>query len=64
MKILLQFKNPDYMVAVDGEWQEGYGSNGVPKKHRATIEKYVEFDEYIQVEYDTETKTWRVVPVQ
>lgn len=58
MKIVLTFKDPDHAVQVDGR---DVGS--LPREARALVREYVEFAEYITVEFDTATGDVRVVPI-
>ena len=56
MKAILTFKNPDYMV-------DGLEDCSAPErsKFKKLCEKWLEYDEYIRIEIDTETKTARVL---
>jgi hypothetical protein len=56
MKIQLTFKDPDYSTDP--------GVQSTTRVDRAFINSFIEYDEYITVEFDTEQKTTRVVPVK
>ena len=53
-KFKIMMKDPDHSI-------EGGGVLGVPELN--FIQQFVEWGEYITVEFDTTTKTARVVPV-
>ena len=55
MKIQLTFKTPDVLEDLSE------GDRGVAK---AVIAKYVEYDEYVTIELDTETGEATVLPVE
>ena len=55
MKAILTFKNPDYMV--DG-FDESKMTLSAFKK---LCEKWLEYDEYVRIEIDTEKKTAKVL---
>ena len=54
MKIKLSFKCPDVLDQLDEEEREA---------SEAMIEKYVQYGEYVYIEFDTDAGTARVVPV-
>ena len=53
MKVRLSFKTPDVLDQLDEDEREAA---------EAVISKYVEYEEYIQVEFDTEKQTATVLP--
>ena len=53
MKIILTFKDPDYI--------SDNGHSVLTEKVKKIISKFVEFDEYIRIEIDTEKKTATVL---
>ena len=53
MKIVLTFKDPDYM--------SDNGHAVLTKKVQKVISKFLEYDEYVRIEIDTEKKTARVL---
>ena len=57
MKFIATFKDPDYMVSGD------YGPEVAAQKKilKNLLGKFLEYDEYIRIEIDTETKTARVL---
>jgi len=56
MKLKLTFKDPDRYV-------HGQPGEEIPEEAAALVRKYVEFDEYVTIEFDTEAKTAIVVPL-
>jgi hypothetical protein len=55
MKISITLKDPDYIVSSDDI--SALEKSGV-------LDKFVEYNEYVTIEFDTVTKTARVVPVK
>lgn len=53
MKLILTFKDPDYM--------SDNGHAVLTEKVKKVISKFVEFDEYLRIEIDTEKKTAKVL---
>jgi hypothetical protein len=51
-KFTVTFKDPDYSKDSDA-----------PKDAQKLTDKFFEWDEYVTIEFDTVTKTARVVPV-
>lgn len=60
MKFTVTFKTPD---ALDEAIIDASQDMADRNKMRATAKPFVEYGEYISVEFDTETKTAIVVPV-
>lgn len=60
MKLRITFKDPD------GVWQSledaKLDPNNLPKDVQETIGKFIEFKEYVTIEFDTDTKDAIVVP--
>ena len=60
-KIQITLKDPD------GVWDSvtsyGYDMNGLPDDVSAVVDKFVEYNEYVTIELDTETGDARVLPV-
>ena len=60
-KIQITLKDPD------GVWDSvtsyGYDMNGLPDDVSAVVDKFVEYNEYVTIELDTETGEARVLPV-
>ena len=60
MKFTVTFKTPDAVqyaleeLPADVDWKEA----------QKVIDKYVEYNEYVRVEFDTSTGTAKVVPVK
>ena len=58
MKFTVTFKTPDAVqyaleeLPADADWEQA----------QAVIDKFVEYNEYVRVEFDTEAKTATVVP--
>lgn len=64
MKLRMTFKDPDHaMQFVDGTPAEADEFDGVnvPRVARALVRKFVVWDEYVTIEYDTLAGTARVV---
>ncbi|HWX31175.1 MAG TPA: hypothetical protein VNZ53_27520 [Steroidobacteraceae bacterium] len=57
MKVKMTFKDPDRYV-------HGQAGEEIPDEAAALVRRYVEFDEYVTIEFDTETKTATVVPLE
>ena len=62
MKIRFTFKNPDYDTNLDRDELDA-----LPQKELKAInefkKKFFEYDEYVVIEFDTETKQSVLVPV-
>jgi hypothetical protein len=56
-KFSITLKDPDYAV-------NGHGTTRPNPAERAVIDAFVEWDEYVTLEFDTVAKTARVVPVK
>ena len=64
MKLRLTFKDPDHQVqglGYDGIWDDVTDIG--KRKAEKLLKKYVEWDEYITVEFDTDAGTATVVEV-
>lgn len=59
MKIRLTFKTPDVVDSV----LQAYADEDVRAEIQAAARKWVDFDEYLTVELDTQAGTCVVVPV-
>ncbi len=61
MKFQITLKDPD------GVWsslEEAFGdANNLPPDAEAVIDEFIEYNEYVTIELDTETGEARVVPV-
>ena len=57
MKITLTFKHPDVLDQVDDQIED----EGYRKQAKAICSQWLEYDEYIRVEVDTDTATCTVV---
>ena len=62
MKFILSFKTPDVTDQLKDEHPEM--SKDDERKAKALIEKYVEYDENIHVEFDTESRTVTALPMK
>jgi len=62
MKFTLSFKTPDVSDQLKNEHPEM--SKDDERKAKALIKKYVEYDEYIYVEFDTENQTVTALPIK
>jgi hypothetical protein len=65
VKLTLTFKDPDHACTreLDGANVDVWVSK-LPARERAAVERFVEWDEYVTIEIDTETRTARVVEVK
>lgn len=61
MKFEIQMKDPDGVFS--SLIEEGMDLGDLPVDVARMVRKYIEFDEYLTVEFDTEADTVRVVPV-
>jgi hypothetical protein len=57
-KFRITSKDPDYIVS-----GQNFDTQNLSKTERAFVESFLEWDEYITIEFDTTAKTARVVPV-
>ena len=60
MKLTLSFKTPGVLDELKEDNPEMTADD--ERKAKALIEKYVEYDEYIYVEFDTDSQTAIVLP--
>ena len=56
-KFSITFKDPDYSVSSGSITTNQSGSG------RALVQSFLQWNEYVTIEFDTTTKTARVVPV-
>ena len=67
MKFRMFFKTPDCVDYAIKEAQEGVTDNEklseIKEEILATTNKFVEYSECVHIEFDTETKEARVLPV-
>lgn len=64
MKFTLTFKTPDVTDQADHLWEDIQNEDEryeVKRKIEEIIEKFIEFNEYIHIEFDTETMTAEVL---
>ncbi len=63
MVIQLTFKTPDVMDQIGDEFEVDEEGEMTPAeiKMRNFVEKFVKYDEYIYVEFDSETETVKVL---
>ena len=59
MKYILTLKDPDHAM----QDESGEDIRTLPPTAAAIKRRFVEYDEYVTIELDTETKTARVIPV-
>jgi hypothetical protein len=73
MKLQVMFKTPDVIdgmmeQAISGAVRESdlteEGLNQIKEEINKTISRYVQYNEYITIEFDTSNKTARVVPTR
>lgn len=62
MKFTLTFKHPDVLDQIDEQF-EGDDRDTDRDAARSLAGKFLEYDEYIYIEFDTETGEARVKPV-
>jgi hypothetical protein len=62
MKIKLMMKDPDYEILVDNILDTDILDNDDVQNARDYLGKYLKWDEYLTVEFDTETHTYRICP--
>ena len=60
MKFTLTFKTPNATDAIDDESDADYDSISSMK---LLVNKFVKYDEYVKIQFDTETQTAIVLPV-
>jgi hypothetical protein len=56
-KFTITMKDPDYST-------DGADTRNLTRAERAWMQSFIEWDEYVTIEFDTTAKTARVVPVQ
>ena len=68
MKFQLTFKTPYVTDAIDdmadADHNDGEERENLVETAKELARKFVEYDEYIRIEFDTETQTATVVPVR
>lgn len=60
MKFRITFKDPDGVW--EGLQDANLDPNCLPGEVQEVVDKFLEFDEYITIEFDTEDVTARVIP--
>ena len=60
MKFILTFKTPDVLEQVLGDYLE---EDDIPQEIMNTAVKFIEYDEFIRIEFDTESNTATVLPI-
>ncbi len=64
MKIKLTFKTPDVLYQLKGKWYcEGDFTDEEIKKAEKILAKWIQWSEYLTVEFDLENQTAKVLEV-
>ena len=58
MKFEITFKDPDGVYESLRDW---FGENEVPGKAHAVMDKYIQHEEYITIEFESDNQTAKVL---
>ena len=68
MKFILTFKTPNATDAIDDELDADHNDGEEREALKASMKylahKFVQYDEYVRIQFDTETQTATVLPVR